>query len=157
MMQQFKLINNSTEEQKYQHIKTISVDDESVELLKIYNGNEYLLIYKLIETKNDEIENQIEIPLSALSWLCDTIENGFWRKPSDGGLAKNQHAVKDHFDNEEILISRSSNAGTYGKSGFNIRNKSRQCYIASWDHQTIQVTDELLQNELLAIFKRLIP
>lgn len=152
-----KLVNNDLERNLYHHVRTLDKDNTGTKKFEIYKNFDFLIIYSLTLKKVDKTENQIEIPLSALSWLYDTIVNGFWRKPSDGGLAKNQHALSNMFEGEEILISRSSNAGQYGKGGVNIKNKSRNSYIASFMPQSIQVTDELLKSDLLDIIKNIMP
>ena len=101
------------------------------------------------------MENQIEIPIDAAKWLENTIVSGFWRKPSSGGLPKNQHAASKVFIGEEVLISRSSNAGVYGRGGFNIRNKSRSSYILSSRPQSIQVTDTVVELHLLSFLREI--
>lgn len=154
-MKKFRLINNDQEKSKFQHINSIQRDDIGNEWYELYKDNSYFIMYAVNKRRSGDIEEQIEIPLVAISWIKDTIVNGFWRKPSEGGLAKNQHAVTKLIG-EELLISRSMNAGTYGKAGFNIRNKSRSSYILDFEPQSVQITDELLQSSLLQIFDDLI-
>lgn len=55
-----------------------------------------------------------ELPLASLSWIKDTIVNGFWRLPSAGGLRKDKHTISATFDGEEILVGRIMNAGDEG-------------------------------------------
>lgn len=117
------------------------------------------MIFYTISKSNpgyEDTENQSELPIKSIPWIKDTIEIGFWRNPSEGGLPKNQHAVRSTFENEDILISRTMNA-SYGEPGFNIVNKSRRCYIISSMDQEMQITDKLLKSDLLALFDEYIP
>lgn len=145
----FSIVNNGLEQAKYSRVTTIYKGSNA--RIEIYRDSEHLLMYHSTIKANSITENQIELPVPATRWIYDTIVNGFWRTPSEGGLAKNQHAVSKIFEGEEILISRSSNAGDYGKSGFNIRNKSRKSYIASFMPQSIQINDEILKDSILDI------
>lgn len=114
-----------------------------------------LIIYRISRGKIDDTENQLELPLTSLSWLKDTIINGFWRPPSAGGLPKDKHSILGTFDGEEILLGRSMNAGEYGKTGFKIVNKSRKSHIMASRPQEFQITDERVEKVLLPLFDQL--
>ena len=155
-MKQFSLVNTEKERLKYKHVKLIPQSKSGNDFFDLYLSKEHLIIYIYSINKLDILENQIEIPIDAVEWLENTIVNGFWKKPTDGGLPKNQHAVSKIFKNEEILISRSSNAGTYEKGGFNIRNKARSSYILSSRPQSIQITDDVVKLHLLKFFREIL-
>lgn len=114
-----------------------------------------LIIYRISKGKIDDTENQSELPLASLSWIKDTIVNGFWRLPSAGGLPKDKHSISATFDGEEILVGRSMNAGDYGRTGFKIVNKSRKSHIMPSRPQEFQITDERIEKVLIPLFSRL--
>lgn len=76
-----------------------------------YKDDFYFVVYGASHDKDptDLVEDQLELPLSSLPWVVDSIENGFWRKPSEGGLPKNKHGVNSFFNDEEILIHERRN------------------------------------------------
>ncbi len=154
-MKQFSLINTEAEQRRYKHIKLIPQNESGNDFFDVYLSETYIIIYIYSINKVEKLENQIEIPIVAAEWLENIIVNGFWKKPTDGGLPKNQHAVSEVFQGEEILISRSSNAGTYGKGGFNIRNKARNSYILSTRPQSIQITDDIVELYILNLLREL--
>lgn len=117
---------------------------------------DYLIIYRSSYGNDaaDLVENQIELPLSCLAWILDSIENGFWKLPSEGGLPKDKHGVHSFFNDEEILVVRSMNAGT-DKPGFKIVNKSRSSHIVDAWPQNFVFTDEFAKQYLLPLLKSL--
>ena len=48
--------------------------------------------------------SQIELPLKALPWLIDAVENGFGKKPSEGGLAKDVFNMAETIYGEKLYI-----------------------------------------------------
>lgn len=66
--------------------------------------------------------DQFEIPISALPWLIDNIENKFWRKASEGGLAGDALHVDSEIDGESIRVRFSPNCGDEGIQGFTVEN-----------------------------------
>jgi hypothetical protein len=73
--------------------------------------------------------DQLEFPLEALPWLVDSIENGFWKKPSEGGLPRDVFHVKAQIGGEELRLGRSNNAGAEDVPGFTLKNLSRKDHI----------------------------
>jgi len=113
-MKTFNYINNEKEKKLAIHHATVILDNTGDKSIEIYIKSDYMIIYKVSKNINGDTENQIELPYSSLKWIKDSIINGFWKKPSEGGLPKNIHACRATFDNEDILISRSMNAGYPG-------------------------------------------
>jgi hypothetical protein len=95
---------------------------------------------------------QFEMPLTALPWLIDTIENKFWKKASEGGLPGDALKVDTVIAGEHLLIRFSPNCGAEGVKGFTLKNYSREGkYI---DRQEIQIPYSLLREDgLLQKFK----
>ncbi|MGF1733456.1 hypothetical protein [Photobacterium kasasachensis] len=155
-MVKFPLINNNESKRKTINHKSIEINENGRVFLNIYSQENYLIIYYINKGKVDDIENQTEIPYSSLTWIKQCITDGFWKKPSDGGLPKNKHVCSSFFAGEEITISRSMNAGYPGQKGFNIINNNRSCHIlASWPQQ-VQITDEVMSSHLLPIMNKII-
>lgn len=154
-MKKFNLINTEEEQHRYKHIELIPQNESGNDFFDVYLSETHIIIYIYSVYQVEKLENQIEIPIVAAKWLEDIIVNGFYEKPIDGGLAKNQHARSEIFWDEEILISRSSNAGSYGKMGFNIRNKARSSYILSSRPQSIQITDDIINLYILDFLRGL--
>lgn len=115
----------------------------------------FLIIYRISRGCITNTENQMELPIESVSWLRESIVNGFWRLPSVGGLPKDKHTVSATFDGEEILLGRSMNAGDYGRTGFKIVNKSRKSHIMSSRPQEFQITDERVEKVLFPLFDKL--
>ncbi|MCH8498310.1 MAG: hypothetical protein LAT63_07520 [Marinobacter sp.] len=118
-----------------------------------YKDDNCLIVYRSSygDSQKDLTENQIEIPISSLSWVLDSIENGFWKNPSEGGFPKNKHGVSRVFDEEEILVVRSMNAGS-DKPGFKIVNKSRSSHIIDAWPQNFVFTDDFAVTYIFPIF-----
>ncbi|MET1257660.1 hypothetical protein, partial [Aliikangiella maris] len=102
----YKLVNNSQEESKYKKIFFTQLSGHSVEYLHIYEDADFIIFYEILMTKEGRknIESQTELPISAIPWIKDTIVNGFWRTPDDGGLPKDQHAVRKTIAGEDIIV-----------------------------------------------------
>ena len=154
-MKEFKLINNEVEKKKYALLQVLTLNDDCDDFNYIYKDDGYFIFYFLRKYKTDheDLENQTEIPKSALGWIYDTITKGFWRKPSEGGLPKNQHAVRKEFDGEDLIITRTMNA-VYGEPGFALKNKSRQSYISKTSNQQVAITDSDLKDSVLDLFNQ---
>ena len=152
-MKKFQLVNNENEKKKYILLQVLPLDDEGRDFIYIYEEDHYILFFELEKMRTKNLENQTEIPKSALGWITDTIKDGFWCKPSDGGLPKNQHAVRKEFDGEDLIITRTMNA-VYGEPGFALKNKSRQCYISKTSNQEVAITDSDLEDSVLDLFNQ---
>ena len=81
----------------YRHLTDEQLDDAANKLVQYFTDDKLLIIYRISKGKLYDTENQLELPLTALPWLKDTIINGFWRQPSAGGLPKDQHSVSATF------------------------------------------------------------
>lgn len=156
-MTDYNLINSDEEEAKYKALTRISRDDKGRSYINVYESKEHLIFYRMSKglSSDDDTENQTEIPIKAIPWIADIIVNGFWRKPTDGGLPKTQHAVRSTIEGEDIIVSRTMNA-TYGHPGFKIVNKSRKCYIIGSMAQEMQIADEAFKDILLPLFDQYI-
>ncbi|WP_214000599.1 hypothetical protein [Arsukibacterium sp.] len=139
----------------YRHLTDEQLDDAANKLVQYFTDDKLLIIYRISKGKLYDTENQLELPLTALPWLKDTIINGFWRQPSAGGLPKDQHSVSATFSGEEILLGRSMNAGDFAKPGFKIVNKSRASHIMASRPQEFQITDERVEKVLLPLLSQL--
>jgi hypothetical protein len=96
-----------------------------------------------------------EMPLDALPWLVDTIENGFWRKASEGGLAKDVLHVNEVIGGEDLLIRFSPNCRGEGVQGFSLKNYNRKGRVKNW--QEMQIPYGVLREAgMLDLWKQLI-
>ncbi|WNO60342.1 hypothetical protein [Rheinheimera sp. MMS21-TC3] len=154
-MKKINLLNTDSNKADFKLLENITLDDKGNDEVSCFANNNLLVIYEISRGKNYNTEDQTELPLSALQWIKDTIVDGFWRLPSQGGLPKNQHTCMAKFAGEELLIGRSMNAGEYGKAGFKIVNKSRSSHILASQPQTYQITDERVESVLLPLLSKL--
>ena len=150
-MKEIKLINNERERKEYTLIASFYLDEDWKKSLELFHGHGVIAFYKKHVKLNDVMENQTEIPSSSISWLIDCIENKFWGNSGD----KNIHGYSTIIDGEEIVITRSVNAGSYQQAGFNITNKTKKSYINGWSDQKVQLKDRHLKDILLPAFKNL--
>lgn len=154
-MQEINLLNNSAAIATYKFLGSEVLDEKGNKEVRYYCNDALLVIYEITRGKIRNTEYQTELPLAALPWLKITILNGFWKVPSDGGLPKDQHRSVASFDNEEIIIGRSMNAGDYARTGFKIVNKARKSHILSSWPQEFQITDERVEKVLFPLFDKL--
>ncbi len=154
-MNKIALLNNASAIASFDMLGSELLDEAGTKEVRYYSNTYLIVIYEITRGKIRNTEYQTELPLAATAWLKDKILNGFWKMPSEGGLPKDQHQCIATFDNEEIILGRSMNAGDYGKPGFKIVNKSRKSHIlASWP-QEFQITDERVETVLIPLFNRL--
>ncbi|PSU26968.1 hypothetical protein [Photobacterium lutimaris] len=151
----FELINNSTTRSQAKYHSMFHLDYAENRLIEVYSKSGYLILMYTSKGKSEDTQNQLEIPILSLLWIKESILNGFWKKPSDGGFPKNKHACKAIFETEVILISRSMNAGYPGKMGVKIVNKSRSSHILPTWPQEIQITDDAVKAHLLPVIDKL--
>lgn len=154
-MKKIHMLNSDSNKTDFKLLDKIKLDDSGNDEISYFYNDSLLVIYKISRGIRDDTEAQTELPLTALQWIKDTIVDGFWRLPSQGGLPKNQHTCIATFDGEELLIGRSMNAGEYGKAGFKIVNKSRSSHILASQPQSYQITDERVETVLLPLFRKL--
>lgn len=154
-MNEIKLLNNPASLASFKLVSNELIGAAGNKEVRYYRDGKHLVIYEITRGKTRDTEYQTELPISSLGWLKNTILKGFWTSPSEGGLPKDQHRCSAQFDNEDIVLSRSMNAGDYEKSGFKIVNKSRKSHILpSWP-QEFQITDERVEKVLLPLFDKL--
>jgi hypothetical protein len=124
-------------------------------LYSVYKDKRYIVIQEEQTFSLRKTKSQLVLPISTIKWICASIKDGFWRKPSDGGLPKDQHFIDGEFDGEKIRIRRSMNAGVENEIGFTITNLSRDSYISPSSRQSGIYTDKLLFDFILPIFESL--
>lgn len=122
----------------------------------IYVGHGLLVFQSLQIGKSSEIRGQTIIPLVAVTWLIDTIENKFWLPASQGGLPKNIHFVAAEIEGEQLVVQRCMNAGADGEMGFSLYNKSRAGYVSAKETQHSTISDYLLAKEIFPSFKEML-
>ena len=107
--------------------------------------------------RDDYLKEQLEIPIPALAWAIDTIENGFGKKPDEGGLPRDVLHSEKIIEDEELYIRRTMNCGGLNQQGYTLKNFSRYSYIDTDEYQSVQLPDYLLFDEgLLKKLKSLI-
>ena len=87
---------------------------------------------------------QLEIPLKAISWLIDSIENKFWNSAKEGGLPSGQYKLKEVVVNETLALYREMNVGAKNQKGFRLANFSRPSRKFDDNFQEFFITDALL-------------
>lgn len=89
-------------------------------------------------------------PLAAVAWLHDTIVNGFWKPPAEGGLPRDTRAVEAEFAGERLELRRGWGIGGPGEPGFTVTNMSRTSALGL--PEELPLSDELLiRGGLLAL------
>jgi hypothetical protein len=72
---------------------------------------------------------QFEMPLAAVRWVIDAIEQQFERKPSEGGAPRNRFHVDGSIEGESLEVRYGVSVGGEGVGGYTIYNFSRASYI----------------------------
>ncbi|WP_151173896.1 hypothetical protein [Pseudoalteromonas ruthenica] len=104
--------------------------------------------------KKDIRHTEFRIPLSSLDWVIDTIENGFMKLPSEGGLPADTLHMKNLFDGQELKIRFSPNCMAEDEKGISILNLSVPSKVHNYS--TIQLPYvSLLEQGILAELKRI--
>ena len=104
--------------------------------------------------KIDVDYSEFHIPLSSLHWVIDTIENGFMKLPSEGGLKSDILHVKNSFDGQELKLRFSPNCMAEGEKGVNIINLSVPTEIKNFSVFQLPYVS-LLEQGILAELKRI--
>lgn len=100
------------------------------------------------------LRSQLELPAEGAGWLADSIENRFWKKPSEGGLPVEVLHDQATIRGERIKINRGNNIGGEGVGGFRIVNLDREEGDEWHDLQEFGLTDfELVGQDLLTFLK----
>ncbi|WP_166836919.1 hypothetical protein [Rheinheimera pleomorphica] len=111
---------------------------------------------RLANGKRNSI-TQFEMPLDALSWVLESIETMFERKPSLGGLAKDIQHTDKAFDGENIELRYGVSVAGEGIGGYTVTNFSRDCHILPGEAaQTFSFALTIWQDHARAIFKDII-
>lgn len=121
-----------------------------------YASEKYFVFQSFQKLKSMDDRGQVVMPISAIKWLIDTVENKFWTPSSQGGLPKNIYFVEIELEGERIVLQRSMNAGAEGEMGFSIGNKSRPCDILPSITQQSSIYDYLLKNAMFPDLKQLL-
>lgn len=129
------------------------VSGKTLYFLNKYPAKPMLVRGKLIDTREPGYNlAQFELPIAALPWLIDTIENKFWKKASEGGLSGDVLHVDNVVEGEDLRVRFSPNCGDEGVQGFTLENYSRTDRGQNW--QDMQTPYTLLREDgLLDLLK----
>ncbi len=100
-------------------------------------------------------QTQEEFPLSSLPWIIDRIENGFWKKPSEGGLSDFERSVSAEFEGEKVGINVMMHCCAENVPGYRVWNSSRSNYIDTRSTQSWQIPRYMLKDGLLDDLKKI--
>ncbi|MCJ8320812.1 MAG: hypothetical protein MJK12_14330 [Colwellia sp.] len=101
--------------------------------------------------------NQLQLPLPSLPWLTDSIENRFWKKASEGGLANDVLHVNEIVAEEDLLLRFSPNCRAEGVQGFTLKNYSKPDTQAGDKYTYMDLPYSLLiEGGLLDAWKKII-
>ena len=101
------------------------------------------------------LADQFEMPLEAIRWLINVIEQKFFKSPEDGGLPAHKISYEEIVAGEDLHIMRSANAGC-PHPGYDITNGSRRSHMAPRNLQTLSLSDPwLFNNGLMDYLKKL--
>lgn len=115
----------------------------------------YPLTSNFMPGQTELLADQFEMPLEAIRWLIDVIEQKFFKSPEDGGLPANKMSYEEIVAGEDLHIMRSANAGC-PHPGYAITNGSRRSHMDSDDSQTLSLSDPwLFENGLMDYLKLL--
>lgn len=127
-------------------------------IMGIYIKDNYLVIRTDAWNPFREIRNsdQEEFPLDSLRWIIDTMENRFFKKPTEGGLPESVRRLDTYVNNELIGINASANCCAEFQPGYDIWNANRRSYINRRAGHTWQVPSyQLTKNGLLDKLKKI--
>lgn len=91
------------------------------------------------------LADQFEMPLEAIRWFINVIEQKFFKSPEEGGLPAHKISYEEIIAGEDLHIMRSANAGC-PHPGYVITNGSRRSHMSSDDMQTLSLSDPWLFN-----------
>lgn len=98
---------------------------------------------------------QSEYPVTALPWIIDRIENGFFKKKSEGGFSNFERSTSAEFDGEMIGINAMVHCCAENLPGLNIWNGNRKSYISSMTPQKWDIPNYMLKDGLLDELKKI--
>ncbi|HCV05071.1 MAG TPA: hypothetical protein DG048_20760 [Pseudoalteromonas sp.] len=112
---------------------------------------------KRISSKEDEPGlwlEQAEFQLEALPWIVQTIEEKFWRLPSQGGLPNEVLHVDACINGEELRIRHIPKCSDDGEKGLKLQNLSRPAVNGRGNSQSVLLPNKLLRESgLLQVLK----
>jgi len=98
---------------------------------------------------------QSEYPLTALSWIINQIENGFFKKKDEGGFSAFERSTIAEFDGETIGINAMVHCCAENIPGLNIWNGNRKSYISDMAPQRWDIPNYMLKDGLLEELKKI--
>ncbi|MEW4368104.1 hypothetical protein [Aliikangiella maris] len=127
------------------------------EVSLLIKKGKYLVLSTDFYSKLDKCRmySQSEFPLKSLHWIIDRIENGFWKKPTDGGLSDFERSVSNEFEGEKVGVNVMMHCCAENMHGFNIWNSSRKDYIADIPPHEWNIPDYMLKDGLLDELKKI--
>ncbi|MET1257553.1 hypothetical protein [Aliikangiella maris] len=127
------------------------------EVSLLIKKGKYLVLSTDFYSKLDKCRmySQSEFPLKSLPWIIDRIENGFWKKPAEGGLSDFERSVSSEFEGEVIGINVKMHCCAENLNGFNIWNTSRTSYLNKMSNQGWDVPVYMLKDGLLDELKKI--
>lgn len=123
----------------------------------IIKKDHYLVVSTDFYSKMDKKRRytQSEYPLIALPWIIDRIENGFFKKPDEGGFSAFERSTIAEFDGETIGINAMVHCCAENLPGLNIWNGNRKDYLANMTPQEWDIPSTMLKNGLLYELKKI--
>jgi len=115
----------------------------------------YPLTSDFMPGQTELFADQFEMPLEAIRWFINVVEQKFFKAPEDGGVPANKISYEEIVAGEDLHVMRSANAGC-PHPGYAITNGSCRSHMDSDDVQTLSLSDPwLFQNGLMDYLKSL--
>ena len=115
----------------------------------------YPLTSDFMPGQTELFADQFEMPLEAIRWLINVIEQKFFKSLEEGGLPASKISYEEIVAGEDLHVMRSANAGC-PHPGYAITNDSRRSHMDADDLQTLSLSDPwLFQNGLMDYLKSL--
>jgi len=96
--------------------------------------------------------NQFEMPLDGVRWIVQTIEQGFQRKPSEGGLPRDVFHANTTIAEEHLSLRWGVSVGGEGVGGYTVNNFDRTEYILNRESQRFSFTNDLWHQVVHELF-----
>lgn len=146
--------NLKTDEEILSTINYEMFPDENNFLIKKEN---YLVISTEFYSKMKKKRRltQSEYPLTALPWIINQIENGFFKKKDEGGFSAFERSTTAEFDGETIGINAMVHCCAENIPGLNIWNGNRKSYISDKTPQRWDIPNYMLKDGLLEELKKI--
>lgn len=160
---QLGLIDYSNIPQDYVYIGRLpspfSDPDSDYECVEDFFIGERFLINRQESRQNNVAVRrayQFEMPLAGVKWMIETIELGFERPPSAGGLEKNKLSMETRIEDERLFLMYGVCVGGEGVGGYTIKNTSRSSYILPRYSQEFSITVDIWNQVGRKFFKDLL-